>query len=392
MSVRAIIILLALPLFLLLAGVNSFLLYDEETRHMESGLRGEALAAAVTVAEFARQSADPFADLGQPARIAALRDATRKLPGLEALYLLRPGKLLLNIDSQPAILHDRLHLADRAEVISGWENARGEPLIVALAPDGHGAMVVAAISAEPLERRAFHLKRLLIVLIAGSAGLAVLLGLILGRKVGRAFNRTRAVIDAGGTVDDGSAGRGIREVRELAKAVGLLDKSVASELERLARRPEGGVADGVSALRRTHLPDEDRLSDGIALSVRLLPEAPAGSVAIVQPGEGGWNIALGVTEGEPVAALAAAIAARDHVLAGPAAAFPERLDLAGHAFGVRWNVIATAVRNGAFGLAGDPATISAYADRNPDLSAEALAGDLAILFAESGIVLAVRPA
>lgn len=391
MSVRAIIILLALPLFLLLAGVNSFLLYDEETRHMESGLRGEALAAAVTVAEFARQSADPFADLGQPTRVAALRDASRKLQGLEALYLLRPGKLLLNIDGQPPVLHERLKLPDRAEVISGWENARGEPLVVALAPDGHGAMAVAVISAEPLERRAFHLKRLLIVLIAGSAGLAVLLGLILGRRVGREFSRTRAVIDAGGDVGT-MAGRGIREVRELANAVGLLDKSVASELECLARRPDGGLEDGLLALRRRHLPDIDALSDGTAIAVRFHPEAPAGSIAVVQPGPDGWNIALGVADGEPAAALAAAIAARDHILAGPAPAFRDRLDLTAQAFAIDWRVTATAVQDSAFGLTGDPTAFSAYAARNPDLSAEALAGDLAILFAESGIVAAVRPA
>ena len=45
MSVRIIIVLLALPLFLLLAAANSLLLYQQEVDDVEQGLRGEALAA-----------------------------------------------------------------------------------------------------------------------------------------------------------------------------------------------------------------------------------------------------------------------------------------------------------------------------------------------------------
>ncbi|MHA3794560.1 hypothetical protein [Sphingomonas sp. YL-JM2C] len=391
MSVRTVIILLALPLFLFLAGINSALLYRQETSHMEAGLRGEALAAAVTVAEFARQADDPFAELGETGRRAALRDAAHKIPGLVSLYLVRPGGPLLNLLDTPAVARKGLVLPARAHVVRDWVDAEGDPLVTAIAPDGHGAMVVAEISAEPLARRAFHLKRLSAALIAGSAALAVLLGLIVARRVGRAFNRTRAIIETRAGADDDRA-LGIREVRDLADAIGLLDKSVASELERLAQRPGGGLADGIAALRERHLPGIERTEGGVALSIRPLPEAPAGAVHVALPcPDGGWAIALGVADGEPAEALAAAIAARDHVAAGPASAFRDRLELAAQAFGIDWRVIATDATDGAFALAADAAAIDAYRRLNPGLSAEALAADLAILFAESGIVAAVRP-
>mgnify|MGYP006920609042 CR=1 FL=1 len=97
MSVRIILILLALPLFLLLATVNGMLLYREESRDMEEGLRGEALAAAVTVAEFARETPDPFTSLVQPHRLAALRASTGNIPGLKALYLIEAGRPPLSL-------------------------------------------------------------------------------------------------------------------------------------------------------------------------------------------------------------------------------------------------------------------------------------------------------
>lgn len=391
MSVRTIIILLALPLFLFLAGINSILLYDEETRDMEAGLRGEALAAAVTVAEFARQAEDPFSELGEPGRQAAIRDAGRKIPDLRALYITRPDGALLNLFDRPAILRDGLVVPEHARVVSNWTDPQGNPLITAIAPDGHGAMIVAEIAAEPLARRTFHLKRLSLTLIAGSAGLAVLLGLLISRRVGRAFSRTRAIIETrSGSSDD--AALGIREVRDLADAIGLLDKSVTSELQRLTLRPEGGLAEGLAALRARHLPGIERVESGVALSIRPLPNAPAGCVHVALPCDGGWSIALGVAGGEPAAALADAIAARDHVAAGSPGSFQDRLDVATSAFGIDWRVVVPCATAGAFALMADPAALAAYSVRNPDLTADALAGDLAILFSESGVVAAVTPA
>jgi len=389
MSVRSVIILLALPLFLLLAGVNGLLLYDEETKDMQAGLRGEALSAAVTVAEFARQARDPFAELAEPGRLAALRDATAKIPGLAALYLTRQDGRLLVLSGAAPGRRDHLPVPARAMVVSDGTSADGDPLITALAPAGRGTMVVADIDAGPLARRTFHLKRLALGLIGGSAALAVLLGLIVARRVTREFDHIRAITAQRATTANGTP-LGIREVRDLADAIGLLDKSVADELERIARRSGGGLAEGIAAVRARHFPDLTLSQGGIELAIRVLPDAPAGSVPVAVAGEDGWKLALGEAEGPPAEAVAAAIAARELILAGSPEAFTERLDLAARSFGIVWRVQAEGLTGGVFVLAGDTAAIAAYAARNPGLAPTELVGDLAILFPGSGIVAALR--
>ena len=113
---------------------------------MEAGLRGQALAAAVTVAEFAKASPDPFADLEQPRRLAALHDATDHIIGLDALYLTRPGTAPLNLLDHRALAAPRVGPPPAAaEVLDTREDATGHPLITALAPAGKGATVVADI-------------------------------------------------------------------------------------------------------------------------------------------------------------------------------------------------------------------------------------------------------
>jgi len=392
MSVRAVIILLALPLFLLLAGVNGLLLYDQETRGVEAGLRGEALSAAVTVAQFARQADDPFTAFAEEGRLAALRDATARIPGLKALYLTRPGGPLLDLAGSPAIVREGLTVPTRARVVSDWTDADGEPLITALAPAGNGAMVVADIDAGPLARRTFHLKRLALALIAGSAALAVLLGLIVARRVGREFAHTRAIIAARGTGAE-DVKLGIREVRDLADAVGLLDKSIRTDFERIAAQPTGGLAEGIAAARARYFPDITASHDGVEIAVRILASAPTGSFPVVQPCKGGWNIAIGEAGGEAAEALATAVAARDHVAAGPSADFHARAERAGEAFGIDWRVLRPGATDGVFVLVpGHAAAAEAYAARSAQLTATELADDLAILFAEAGIVLVIRAA
>lgn len=392
MSVRAIIILLALPLFLLLAGVNGLLLYHQETRGVEAGLRGEALSAAVTVAQFARQADDPFAELGEKGRLAALRGATARIPGLKALYLTRPGGPLLDLAGKPAIVRPGLTIPPRAKVVKDWTDAEGDPLVTALAPAGHGAMVVADIDAEPLARRTFHLKRLALALIGGSAGLAVLLGLIVARRVSREFAHTRAIIAARGK-GAGDAALGIREVRDLADAVGLLDKSVRTEFERIVAQPAGGLRHGIAAARAGHFPDLTAANDGVEVAIRTVALAPPGSFALAQPCPGGWNVAIGEADGEAAEALAAAVAARDHVAEGPPDGFADRAALAADGFGISWRTLHPCATEGVFVLApAHAAAAEAYAARSPGLSAADLADDLAILFAEAGIVLVVRAA
>lgn len=391
MSVRLIIMLLAPPLFLLMAAINSLLLYNEETKAMEMGLRGQALAAAVTVAEFARASPDPFADLATPARMAAMNRATSEIVGLEALYLTSSDGRLLNFIAKPAIVRPGLTRPAKAKAIGGWVDPAGDPLIVAVAPAGPGHMVVADIDAKPLADRAFHLKRLSIALIMGSALLAVLLGLVVARRVSGEFRRTRAIIAAHG---DGAAGGslGIREVRDLADAVELIEKSATSERDRLSRpRAADDPALGIVAVQAAHFPDIAEDHQGLRLAIRLLPGAPPGSFHLHKAVEDGVMVAIGEVDGEPAQALAGAVALRTYVLAGGADAFEARMATARRVFGVKTDVVAklASARATLLALRQEHApAFAAYAERNPGLDTDALAADLAILYPDAGIIVA----
>lgn len=388
MSVRLILVLLALPLFLLLAGVNSLLLYREESRDMEADLRGQALAAAVTVAEFARESDDPFADLAAPHRLAALHAATGNIPGLRALYLVQPGKAPLSLLDRPVASPRTIAAPARPRIIGGWEDEAGDPRISAVAPAGRGAMVVADIDAGPLERMTFHLKRLSAGLIAGSAMLAILLGLVVGRRVSREFQRTRAIITAHGATG-GDDSLSIVEVRDLADAIQLIDRSVADELARLEDKRLIAPGSAIAALRARHFPDVSERHGGVALSIQTLADAAAGSFHVHQCGEGGFLFAAGEVGGEPAQAFAAAVALRDFVTAGPTEEFGERLALAAQAFGVTRGGEPIALCEGVWTLHGPQPAMTDYAARNPDLDADALTADLALLFPEAGIIAAV---
>lgn len=389
MSVRTILILLALPLFLLLAGVNSLLLYREETQDMEIGMRGEALAAAVTVAEFAKITHDPFADLAAPRRLAALRDAAARIPGLAALYLTAPSGRTISLVDRPASIRPGLAAPPAPRVIGTWRDNMGAPLITAIAPAGHGTVIVADIDAEPLARRTFHLKRLSITLIAGSAALALLLGLIVSRRVSREFRRTRSIIAArGGESDD--APLGIREVRDLADAIRLIDISVTSELDELGRGASGDLAVGIAAIRARRFPDLSIRCGDLAISIRTQAGAAPGCFHICRTDAGRCLIAIGEVEGAPVEALASAVAIRDLLDTAPIETFEAALERAIDGFGVvshkliRWpqdplQPIALHDPHGA---------IAAYARRNPDLDPDALTADLTILFPDAGVIVA----
>lgn len=391
MSVRIIIILLALPLFLLLAGVNSLLLYREDTMDMEAGLREQALAAAITVAEFAKASPDPFVSLARPHRLRALRSAARDIKGLDALYLSRPGASPLNLLDRPPITPRQGAVPTRAIVLGTWHDAQGDPHITALAPAGQGAMVVADIDAEPLVRRVLHLKRLSIALVLGAMTLAILLGLIVARRVMREFRHIRSIIGAQGASADQSLA--IREIRDLADAIRLIDASVADELERLGDRAGGDPATGIAAARAQHFSDVDESLGGVRLSIRTLPDAPSGCFHIRMARDDGHIIAIGEIGGDPAPALAGAIAVRDHVRAGAPEQFEARLAAAGKAFGVirATTIVATPGEASVLALNAPAGTLRDYAERNPGLDPDALASDLAMLFPDAGIVVAAKP-
>ncbi|KKC26576.1 hypothetical protein [Sphingomonas sp. SRS2] len=388
MSLRIILVLLAVPLFLLLAAVNSLLLYREESSDMEAGLRGEALAAAVTVAEFAREAPDPFTDLAEPHRLAALRASTGKIPGLKALYLVEPGRPPLSLLDRPIESPRIIAAPSRPEIVGTWNDKHGRPLISAIAPAGRGAMVVADIDARPLVRMTFHLKRLSIALVAGSAILAVLLGLFVARRVTREIRRTRAIIETRAAADGDTLS--ILEVRELADAIQLIDKSVTDELAHFSGKPPADSNEGITALRARHFPDVSESHGGVALSIRTLATAAPGSFHVHKAGKTGFLIALGEVGGDPAQAFASAVALRDFVAAGTAEDFEQRLELASSAFGVTQGTGVVSRPDAVFALRGSRDAMPGYAARNPGLDPDALTGDLALLFPDAGIIVAVK--
>jgi len=393
MSVRMIIILLALPLFLMLAAVNSLLLYREQSKDVNAGLRGQALAAAVTVAEFAKSSQDPLAELAQPHRLAALHGGTRNITGLEALYVVRAGQPPLNLIEKPLIGALSPPTPTSAKVLGTREGPGGRPIITAIAPAGEGTTVVADIDAQPLVQRTGHLKRLTIGLVSGSAALAILLGLLAARRVILEFRRTRAIIDARGR----QAGEQLRiqEIRDLADAVHLIQASIASELQRLDASGTSDAAVGIASVRYRAFPDLAISAGTLRLSIRVLPTAPPGSFYVAQPREAGCFVALGEVDGEPAEALAGAMALRRFVEADDPDRLDERLAAASRLFGVSRMVTQSVSADGGklvLLLNGNSRAALDYVERLPELGPEELTHDLAMLFIDAGIVAVALPA
>jgi hypothetical protein len=389
MSVRATITLLALPLFLLLAGVNGVLLYRQEISGIEAGLREQALAAAVTVAEFARESPDPAAMLAEPARLTALRAATGKIPGLAGLHLERPGKPVLRLVDGPFAGRPGSGMTAHPQILGPWRDRHHRLLITAVAPAGRNAAVVAHIDAQPLLSHAASLQRLSIGLIGGSAALALLLGMLVARRVAGELRRTRAVLAGHGHSADEEGFR-IREVGELADAIRLIDLAAAAEVERLGRDDHPDRSVGIAALRARHFPPISTTIGGRTFSIRSLRGAPAGCFHILVADEQGYALALGEVGGEPPQALAAAVALRDFVGTGPRHGFAERLSLAADAYGVTRLVTAETGATGALALDDEAGAAAAYASCHPDLEADAVARDLALLMPQAAAIAVIR--
>src|SRR3546814_19630982 len=91
MTIRATIVLLAVPLFLGLALVNAALLYFQDGAEMRRALTEQALVTAVTIAEFVRVSDDPAPPLTRADKARANRAALAPQRGPDHLYLVEPS-------------------------------------------------------------------------------------------------------------------------------------------------------------------------------------------------------------------------------------------------------------------------------------------------------------
>lgn len=404
MSVRRIFLLLAGPLFLLLAGVNAALLYGWEGRAAREGLERQAVAAAVTAAAFVETEPDLAAQLATPVRQAALRRAASHIPGLAAVELFdgegRSVRLLGAPVDVPGLVRP-----EAAVALLDVGGRLGARRITGLAPLSRGGFVAAQIDAEPLYAEVGQLQRLLAatVVLVGLVGLA--LALFTARRVTRELARAGAMIAAIRTDELSEAPERfrIRETRDLADAVRLMRTSVTArmargrrELERRDRaRDEAGAA---QAQQAANFPAVNLEAAGARVAVRALGRTGPGAFYALAVGEDRAALALGECVGdEPATALAQALAASRHLTASLLEGDPQdRIAEAQAAFGVArivwtaWSLASPPPR--LLGLC-DPEAIQraeAYAAQAASLSPSELLDDLAVLVGGDGLVAALQ--
>lgn len=401
MTVRRVFLVLIVPLFLLLAGVNAALVYAWEQAEARRGLQRQAMAAAVTVAAFADREADFPSSLQSSGRAENLRAAATHVTGLVGVQLFEPGGRSVTIAGDGAAgLFSR---PAAPAVLPIGADPSGRRVATALAPASCGRFVVARIDAEPLFARQTELQRLLAALVVGAGLLGFVVAWLVARSIAAEVRRAHALVARGTEVADDPAFR-IRETRELAAAVRLMRASVAGRMDRgrheLARRDrERDEAVAVTAWRNEALPPLSTKVAGVEVAARPLGTAPAGSFWALCAGEGRAALVLGECEGAtPAEALSRALAARRfcerRLLDGP----PEdRLDEAARAFAVArlawvdWSdgePPETGVLALLDGDAGEQA--AAYRRRAEGLAPDAVLDDLAALLEASGVVAALR--
>ena len=405
MTIRGTIILLTLPLFLALALVNAALLYFQEKTEIDLALRKQAEAAAVTTAEFIAGMEAPATTLAQPHRARALAAAARRLPGLNALYLVAAG-------SPPQALIPTVHPLDPASLhrpaqaeIRPIAGAPGDRHVVALAPAGPGAFVAARIDAEPLMQRLVASQRrgLAIVLAAGLIALA--LAWLVARRITGELDASAAAIADGNAP---ARSLGIREAKDLADAVRLMraNDAAAESRDRLALArgdAQRTVTSAFTAWRQAEFAPIAASLAGRSIALRIMGDAPLGSFfAFSQTAEQALIVIGRCDAASPGDALANALAARRFLEANLPAIPPEEcLGLARRAYGIAalqtiaWDAAAPGTPVHSFAWLADAASapaIIAYVDRNPDASPTELLDGLAVLLAPVGIFAAVAPA
>jgi len=407
-SIRRTFLLLVVPLFLLLAGVNGALLYLWEKSEAEHGLQDQALAAAVTTAAFAEATPDLAQALAAPERAGAMRASAANITGLDGLYLAGPGQAPRRIAGDGRRARPGVYSRPTAPTsLPITRAANGRPVATALAPiGGGGGYVIAQIDAQPLFAQIAELKRL----IAGVVAVAGLLGLVLAwvvaqRITGELKHNSELIeairTDAAPPSVDGLA---IRETRDLANAVSLMRTSVAGRMARgereLADRDrQRDEAGSVAAWREAAFAPLSATAAGAAVAARMLGRTPAGAFYALAQKDGRAALVLGECEGDtPAAALARAVAARRyferHMLDGA----PEAAAAAGQeAFAltrVAWQAWDAAPATPAV-LAlldkGSEERAAAYVRRAGPIGSAALADDLAALLAANGVLAVVGP-
>lgn len=410
MTIRSTIIVLTAPLFLMLALVNGALLHVQERTELARALDTQALAAAITTAEFLTAPGNAERLLADPVRRRGLDAAAARIAGLDGLYLVRANAPAL------ALVPARRPLAvgtgdapSRPIVLPMARTATGTRQVVALAPAGPEAFVAAAIDAEPLFAQIARIRHVVLLIALLGGVIAAWLAWLVARRIGRELDanaRALSAIDRGAAMPD-DHDLGIREARDLASAVRLMDASArAADLRdrRLAlrrdqvRTPQAALA----GWRDDRLAAHEGELAGRTIAVHLLGDAPPGSFfALAGNGDRGMLVLGRCDADTPAQALANALATQRFLEARlPETPLAECLAIARRAFALAeertlgWTSAETACATCLLALA-DAATEAAaaiHARHHGDAPPCELIASFAVLTAPTGVFAAVGPA
>lgn len=404
MSIRRNIILLTVPLFLVLAMVNGALLYFQERAEMAHALREEALAAALTSAEFIASMDDPRMALMEPLRARSLRRAAQSIAGLDALYLVLPGQPphALIPPLEPLSLQG-LARPEKAIILSFDADGPQPRHVVALAPSAGGAFVAARIDAEPMFARLSAIREAILAIVLVAGVLAAGLAWFVARRIVRELDENRRAIAAigGGQTAGGDEALTIRETRDLAGAVRLMEASsraAADRSRRVAMRQdrERTPASALAASHAAHFAAVSRRIAGAAVAARIAGGAEPGSFFALCDGGTRGMVAIGRCGGASLqAAFANARDARaflEKEFAGSTGAACVAAATARYAIEdirlAEWQTGESTAQLLKMSDADDAA--SRYAKANPDALPAELLDEIEILLAATGILAAVR--
>lgn len=409
MSIRRTIILLTVPLFLLLAMVNGALLYVQEEAEMSEALNNQALSAAITSAEFIAWMEQPQAKLAQEQRVKALKAAASHITGLDGLYLIRPGTSPQPlVAAQRAWSLDGLKMPSQPAALPVVKDADGHRYVVALAPASTVGFVAARIDAEPMFARMDAIKTAVLLIVIAASVIAAALAWFVARRIVRELDKNREAILAIGagqplpSADDLT----IREARDLADAVRLMEASSAAIAERERRASayrdgERTLTSAVLAERAAHFAPVTEMFAGAHVAARISGAARAGSFLVLCATPEGGLLAIGRCAGNSAPeALNRALAARRFITERAAAAPIEQwLERARDAYAIEdlqfavWSGSApVAERLLALADAATAARAQTYAQRNGDAEPAEVLDGIDLLLRPDGVFAAIRPA
>ena len=319
MKIRSIIILLTVPLFLVMASVNGALLYFQQKAEMSRALGEQALAAAVVTAEFAAEMEDPQQELAKPFRRQAMDAASRRIVGLQAVYLVDAdgAAMRLTTDSVAWLPQPEAPVV-KERIAPTMTETGGSRFVAAFAPAANGRFVAVRLNAEPMFAQIENIKRAILWIVLGAsifaAGLSWFVARLIEREL-RINGQSLAAIAADKTIS-GEDGLRIRETRDLADAVRLMGASQgAAEMRdrRVSARNDRTRTLGEAVLRSRALlfkPSEQQAA-GARIAMRICGDAPPGAFFALAAAEEEASVVIGCcAAGDPVSALAQAAAAR----------------------------------------------------------------------------------